>query len=129
MNKLHQRRAHWLALGLVALGLGCGPRQAIVTSEPNPAARAGVGNEALTADLQRLREAQAEYRRDNGYYASSSSGLGFSSASGVRIDIIQGDRAGWSATATSGDFECALYEGEVRSPRGYLTEAGRIGCR
>lgn len=129
MGMVHLSRMQRLAIVFVAVGLGCGPRQAVVTSDPNPAARTGVGNDVLMAELVRLQEAQAAFRRDNGYYASTASALGFAPVSGVRVDMLQGDRSGWSATAASGDFECAMYEGQVRSPRGYLTTAGNVACR
>ena len=72
---------------------------------------------------------QEAFMADNGYYAARLTDLGVTASSGVRLSIIQGDRNGWSATATSGDAECAMYVGDVRSPRGYLTEPGQVACR
>lgn len=118
----------FVALATLA-GSACGARQARVESEPNPGARSGVGNNVLTSDLGRVREAQAEYWRRNERYAGQMSDLGYTPSSSVRVDLIQGDRSGWSAVATSGDYECATFEGTVRSPRSYLTEAGVVGCR
>ena len=117
-----------LALALAVAVSACAPREAIVESEPNPGV-VSAGTGALRADLDRLAAAQASYRADNRFYATRAADLGFTASSGVRVDIIQGDRSGWSATASSGDAECAMYEGDVRSPRGYLTEAGRAACR
>lgn len=107
----------------------CGARQARVESEPNPGARAGVGNNVLTGDLGRVSDAQSAYWRSHERYAGQLSDLSFTPTTGVRVDLIQGDRNGWSAVASSGDFECSTYEGSVRSPRGYLTEAGTVRCR
>lgn len=119
-----------LFVALAALAAsGCGARQARVESEPNPGARSGVGNNVLTGDLGRVRDAQAAYWRSHERYAGQMSDLAFTPSTGVRVDLIQGDRNGWSAIATSGDFECGMYEGSVRSPRAYLTETGTVKCR
>ena len=119
-----------LALGVLA---GCAPRQAIVESEPNPGAPTASGDvlTTLRADLRDLADAQEEFRAAHGYYAARTSDLAFTASPGVRVDVIQGDRSGWSAVAsrTSSDAECGMYQGGVRSPRGYLTESGVIGCR
>jgi hypothetical protein len=118
----------FVALATVASS-ACGARQARVESEPNPGARSGVGNNVLTDDLGRVRDAQAQYWRSHERYAGVMSELSVTPSSGVRLDLIQGDRNGWSAVASSGDFECSTYEGTVRSPRGYLNEAGIVRCR
>ena len=119
-----------LALGVLA---ACAPRQAIVESEPNPGAPTASGDvlTTLRADLRDLADAQESYRAARGYYAARTSDLAFTASPGVRVDVIQGDRSGWSAVAssTTGDAECGMYQGDVRSPRGYLTESGLIGCR
>lgn len=129
-----------LRAGLLAACVGiatmaaCAPRQAIVESEPNPGAPTVGGTDVQTtlrADLRDLADAQETFRAERGYYAARTSDLAFTASSGVRIDVIQGDRAGWSAVASSAasDAECGMYQGDVRSPRGYLTESGVIGCR
>jgi hypothetical protein len=100
-----------------------------VESEPGRSTPAAAGEATLRSDLLRLASAQEDYEADNGYYAARATDLGFTASSGVRVDIIQGDRNGWSAVAASGDAECGMYEGSIRSPRGYLTEAGTVMCR
>ena len=119
-------------LAVVAVAAACSPRQARVESEPNPGAAAATpsaGEEALRVDLRRLADAQERYVADNGYYASRPGDLGFTSSANIRVSIIQGDRNGWSAVAGSGDDECGIFHGEVRSPRGYLTQPGQVACR
>ncbi len=128
-------RVGWLTACLAVAALAaCAPRQAIVESEPNPGApTAGAADveTTLRADLRNLADAQEEFRAERGYYAGRANDLAFTASPGVRVDVIQGDRAGWSAVASSAasDAECAMYQGEVRSPRGYLTESGVIDCR
>lgn len=141
-SDLHRDRSPGATLraGLLAASVSlatlaaCAPRQAIVESEPNSGAPTADGTDVLTtlrADLRDLADAQEAFRAERGYYAARTSDLAFSASPGVRIDVIQGDRAGWSAVASSrvGDAECGMYQGAVRSPRGYLTESGVIGCR
>lgn len=125
-----------VALVAVAAFSGCAPREATVESEPGRGAvPAPAGDEevqaTLRADLRMLGDAQDEFRADNGFYAARTSDLGFTASAGVRLDIIQGDRNGWSAIAasTATDYECGMYAGDVRSPRGYLTSPGRAMCR
>lgn len=125
-----------VALFAVAAFTGCAPREAVVESEPGRgAAPAPAGDEdvqaTLRADLRMLADAQEEFEADNGYYAARTSDLGFTASAGVRLDIIQGDRNGWSAVAasTATDDECGMYAGDIRSPRGYLTSPGRAMCR
>lgn len=127
-----------VVLGLVAVAAvtGCAPREAIVESEPGRgAAPAPAGDEevqaTLRADLRMLADAQEDFRADTGYYAARTSDLGFTASTGVRLSIIQGDRNGWSAVAasTTTDDECAMYAGDIRSPRGYLTSPGTAMCR
>lgn len=116
-------------LGSLVVLPACAPRQAIVESEPGRGTPTAAGEATLRSDLLRLASAQEDYEADNGYYAARVTDLGFTASSGARVDIIQGDRDGWSAVAASGDAECGMYEGGIRSPRGYLTEAGTVMCR
>lgn len=139
----HPRVARFPGVGLALVVLvaavavaGCAPREAIVESEPGRgAAPAPAGDEevqsTLRSDLRTLADAQEEFMADNGYYAGRTSDLGVTASAGVRLDIIQGDRNGWSAVAasTATDDECGMYAGDVRSPRGYLTSPGRVMCR
>jgi hypothetical protein len=120
-----------LLLALLSASVtACAPRQAIIASDP-PAGGpvAGVGDGPLTDDLSRVIEAQDAYFRAHGAYADRSADLNLAPTEGVRIDIIQGDRNGFSAIARSGDFECAVYVGNVRAPRTYLTDVAEVGCR
>jgi hypothetical protein len=136
----HRRAAGFPGVALVALVVagvftGCAPREAIVESEPGRAAPAPAGDEdvqaTLRADLRMLAGEQEEFMADNGYYAARASDLGFTASAGVRLNIIQGDRNGWSAVAssTTTDDECGMYQGDIRSPRGYLTSPGAVACR
>lgn len=124
-----------VTLAAVAAITGCTPREAIVESEPGRAAPAPSGGQqmlaTLSSDLRMLAAAQEAFMADNGFYAARVSDLGFSASPGVRVNIIQGDRTGWSAVAasTSTDDECAMYEGDIRSPRNYLSAPGRVMCR
>jgi len=120
-----------LLLALVGASLtACAPRQAIIASDP-PAGGpvTGVGDGPLMDDLTLVVEAQDAYFKANGVYADRSADLNLTPTEGVSIDIIQGDRNGFSAIARSGDFECAVYVGDVRAPRSYLTDVAEVGCR
>ena len=125
----------FVALVAATAFIGCAPRQAIVESEPGRGAPAPAGDEqvqaTLRSDLRMLAGAQEESMADNGYYAARASDLGVTASPGVRLSVIQGDRNGWSAVAasTATDDECAMYQGDIRSPRGYLTSPGRVACR
>jgi hypothetical protein len=33
------------------------------------------------------------------------------------------------ASSTTTDDECGMYQGDIRSPRGYLTSPGAVACR
>ena len=118
-------------LGSLAALPACAPRQAIVESEPGRSTPTAAGEATLRSDLLRLASAQEDYEADNGYYAARATDLAFTASSGVRVDIIQGDRNGWSAVAasTATDDECGMYTGDIRSPRGYLTSPGTAMCR
>lgn len=121
-----------LTVGVLVVAAACAPRQAVVESEPGRATPEPADEQVLAtlrSDLRMLAGEQEEFAAENGYYAARLVDLGFTPSSGVRLSIIQGDRNGWSATAASGDAECAMYAGDVRSPRGYLTEQGRVACR
>jgi len=126
---------HVVVLAAVLALAGCAPRQAIVESEPGRGTPTTTGGEdvltALRSDLRMLAGAQEEYMADNGFYAARATDLGFTASPGVRVSIIQGDRNGWSAVAasTSTDDECAMYAGDIRSPRAYLTSPGQAMCR
>ncbi|MFQ5890641.1 MAG: hypothetical protein ACE5JR_11395 [Gemmatimonadota bacterium] len=119
----------WLLIAVAAATAGCA-RQAVVASEPgNPGAVRASVDASLRADLARLAEAQRSYREREGRYADNLAALGFSPTAGVTVSILQGDRNGFSAIANSGDFECAVYSGSIRSPRSYVTSPDAIACR
>ncbi len=125
------------ALLVVATATGCAKREVYVGTDSGPAATtgggggggAGASNQSLVSELERLSVAQRAFFDENDYYAGSLDALGFSPASGVRVDVIQGDALGFSAIARSGDNECAIYHGEVRSPRSYLSAPDVPACR
>lgn len=122
-----------LALFALAATAGCAPRQAIVESEPGRGGAAAPVDQdvlaSLQSDLRELADAQEAFRADNGYYAARVATLDWAASAGVRVDIIQGDRNGWSAVASAGEAECGIFHGEVRAPRSYLTDAGQVACR
>ena len=84
---------------------------------------------SLESELSRLIVAQKAYYEENGYYSGDLESLGFTAGSGVRIDVLQGDSDGFSAIARSGDAECAVFSGDVRAPRGYVSIPDRPACR
>lgn len=111
--------------GVVLLG-GCS-RQAVVGSPGAPAAQASEAT--LRSDLNALHQAEERFATGNGRYANQLSELDFSPSPGVQVSLIQGDRRGYSAVATAGDLECAVFGGEARPPRSYVTRPGLVGCR
>ena len=127
------------AAALVAFGVtACASsRQVIVGTDPGGTGTSGAaqptGSGASTATLQselsRLATAQKAYFESNDHYAPDLGSLGFKPGSGVRIDLIQGDSDGFSAIAKSGDAECAVFVGGVRSPRSYATSPDVPACR
>ncbi len=127
------------AAAVVAFGVtACASsRQVIVGTDPGGTGTSGAaqptGSGASTATLQselsRLATAQKAYFASNDYYAADLGSLGFTPGSGVRIDLIQGDSDGFSAIAKSGDAECAVFVGGVRSPRSYATSPDVPACR
>lgn len=132
------RSAGLVALLLVATATGCAKRDVYVGTDSggratapsaDTPAGASVSRESLVSELERLSVAQGVYFDENDYYAGSIEAMGFTPAPGVRIDVIQGDVNGFSAIARSGDNECAVYRGEVRPPRGYLSAPDVPACR
>ena len=124
-----------LAATLVALGaLGCASsREVVVGTDPGGATTsptgAGVSTASLESELSRLIVAQKAHYEENGYYSGDLGSLGFTAGPGVRIDVLQGDVDGFSAIARSGDAECAVFSGDVRAPRGYVSLPDRPACR
>ncbi len=127
------------AAALVAIGVtACASsRQVIVGTDTSGAASSGAaqptGASASTASLQselsRLVTTQKAYFEAHDYYAADLGSIDFKPGTGVRIDIIQGDSDGFSAIAKSGDAECAVFVGGVRSPRSYATSPDVPACR
>lgn len=126
-----QRRAHppaWcggMAL-VLALLVGCG-RQAVVGSPGTPGADAS--ESALRADLAALHVAEQAFYAENGRYSNRLDELPFSPSPGVEVSLVQGDRRGYSAIAATDESECAVFGGEARPPRSYVTQPGLVGCR
>lgn len=113
-------------LATVVLTGGCA-RQAIVGSEPGRGASAAL--ETLRSDLTRLARDQQSHLSRRSRYAATLDELTFLPSPGVSVSIIQGDRNGFSAVASTGDLECGIYDGGVRSPRSYATRPGVVACR
>jgi hypothetical protein len=130
MKKSHRGRVPIAVLVLAATAAAGCARQVVVQSETGgPVGSPQATEDLLRVELQRLAAAQEEYQAANGHYADEVAGLDLQVAEGVRIDIIQGDSAGWSALARAGDSECAIYSGDVRSPRSYVTRPDVVDCR
>jgi hypothetical protein len=91
-----------LLFGGLALA-GCA-RQAVVGSPGTPGADASEAT--LRSDLEALDEAEQRFNAANGRYTNQH-----------------------SAIAATGDSECAVFGGEARPPRSYVTQPGLVGCR
>jgi hypothetical protein len=115
--------------GIVLCGLlltGCA-RQAVVGSPGTPGADASEAT--LRSDLEALQVAEQVYFAANDSYTNQLGELEFWPSPGVEVSIVQGDRRGFSAIAETGDSECAVFGGEARPPRSYVTQPGLVGCR
>lgn len=108
------------------LAAGCG-RQAVVGSPGTPGADASEAT--LRFDLEDLHAAQVSFYASNDRYTNQLDELTFSPSPDVEVSIVQGDRRGYSAIAATGDSECAIFGGEARPPRSYVTQPGLVGCR
>jgi len=116
-------------LVVVVVGAGCS-RNVVVGSEPSGATGSPENIEAqLQQELSSFSTAQKQYYETNGRYAPNVSDLTYEAPTEVRIDVIQGDRAGFSAIATRAQSECAVFGGDARAPRGYVSTAGTPACR
>ena len=129
----NRRMLSCAAVAAAVVLAGCA-RQAVVSSEPGqgPTAADGgsvVGTNVLTEELGRFAAAEEAYRDAHGGFAADLGTMGFTPARGVRLDVIQGDQNGFSGIASSGESECAIFGGNVRSPRGYATTPGVAACR
>ncbi|MCL7927231.1 MAG: hypothetical protein M8860_11920 [marine benthic group bacterium] len=126
-----------LLLAALLLGIGCaGSRESGEGTDPGASgspstgsAGAVVGTASLESELYRLMVSQGAYFEETGTYARDLESLDFKPGAGVGLDLIEGGRDGFSAVARSGDAECAVYSGQVRSPRGYLSLPDRPACR
>ena len=128
-----------IAAGVLAVGVSAcaSSREVVVGTDPGGSGTSGaaqstggaVSTASLESELYRLVTAQKAYFEANDYYASDLESIDFTPGSGVRIDLIQGDSDGFSAIAKSGDAECAVYVGDIRSPRGYASSQEVPACR
>ena len=128
-----------IAASLLAVGTSAcaGSREVVVGTDPGGSGTTGaaqttgqaVSTASLTSELSRLVTTQKAYFEANDNYAADLGSLDFTPGSGVRVDLIQGDSDGFSAIAKSGDAECAVFVGDVRSPRGYASSPGVPACR
>lgn len=120
---------------IAAIGAGCSAvvllagcsRQAVVGSPGAPAAQ--VSEATLRSDLGALQQAEERFRSAHDRYTNRLDELEYSPSPGVELSLVQGDRRGYSAIAAGGGFECAVYGGDARSPRSYVTRPGLVGCR
>jgi len=120
-----------LCLVILTLAGGCASRQAIVQSEPSRGSLSSGAASAtrLRSELLNLADSEHSYQGREGRYADNLGALGFTPTSGVSLFIIQGDRSGFSAIASSASSECGIYSGSVRPPRGYLAAPDVVSCR
>ena len=128
-----------IAAGVLAFGVSAcaSSREVVVGTDPGGSGTtaggqttgAAVSNASLESELSRLVTAQKAYYEAKDYYAPDLGSLDFKPGSGVRVDLIQGDSDGFSAIAKSGDAECAVFVGGVRSPRSYATSPDVPACR
>jgi hypothetical protein len=100
-----------------------------IGTDPGGSPASAVGTASLESELYRLMVSQGAHFEESGYYARELESLDFEPGSGVRIDLLQANGEGFSAIATSGEAECAVYSGGVRSPRGYVSLPDRPSCR
>ncbi len=126
MRSMWKRRERALIAGLALLAAACS-RQAVVGSPGTPGA--GSVEATLHTDLRSLHAAEERYFAANARYTNRLDQLDFAASPGVDVSIIQGDRRGYSAIATADGRECAVFGGEARPPRGYVSQPGRVGCR
>lgn len=130
---------HLIAASVLAFGLmACASsREVVVGTDPGGSGTSGaaqpsgpaVATASLESELSRLVTAQKAYFEANDFYAADLGTIDFTPGSGVRVDLIQGDSDGFSAIAKSGDAECAVFVGDIRSPRGYATTQEVPACR
>lgn len=128
-----------IAAGVLAFGVSAcaSSREVVVGTDPGGSGKtaggqttgAAVSNASLESELSRLVTAQKAYFEAKDYYAADLGSLDFKPGSGVRVDLIQGDSDGFSAIAKSGDAECAVFVGDIRSPRSYATSQEVPACR
>jgi hypothetical protein len=88
-----------------------------------------VSEASLESELYRLIVTQNAYFEEEGSYARDLEDLDFTPGPGVRLELLQGGATGFSAIATSGNAECAVFSGEVRPPRGYVSIPETPACR
>ncbi len=128
MRSMRKRRERALIAGLALLAAACS-RQAVVGSSPGTPGTGGSVAATLRTDLGSLHAAEERYFAANARYTNQLDKLDFAASPGVDVSIIQGDRRGYSAIATGDGRECAVFGGEARPPRGYVSQPGRVGCR
>jgi len=128
MRSMRKGRARALIACLALLTAACS-RQAVVGSSPGAPGSGGSVEATLRTDLESLHAAEGRYFAANARYTNQLEQLDFSASPGVDVSIIQGDRRGYSAIATGDGRECAVFGGEARPPRGYVSQPGRVGCR
>ncbi len=132
---MHSTPIMCLAVMAAVAITGCGPRQVVVGTDTSPSSSGArqvndqANNEVLREELDRFADSQEEYYTDHDRFADSTDRLGFAPRGGIRLDVLQGDQAGYSAIARFGDSECGIFSGDVRAPRSYVTRAGVADCR
>ncbi len=127
------RRRAWraLLLGAVCAPLaGCAGRQAVVESDPRGGTETRRQLEsAARSDLDALRRAQSDRLAERGSYAYDVAALGVEPSPGVDLAVLEATTTGFSAVASAGSVECALFVGSANPPRAYAGTAGVVACR
>ncbi len=128
MGSMRKRKERALIACVALLAAACS-RQAVVGSSPGTPGTGGSMEATLRTDLGSLHAAEERYFAANARYTNRLVEPDFAASPGVDVSIIQGDRRGYSAIATGDGRECAVFGGEARPPRGYVSQPGRVGCR
>ncbi|WP_419948946.1 hypothetical protein [Candidatus Palauibacter sp.] len=80
--------------------------------------------------LHELLRLQDAFHRRHARYARFLEDLDFRGSRSVQVRIVRATADGWSATARVPEFrlECAVFQGNVASPRPYASRPGEPAC-
>lgn len=86
---------------------------------------------SIKSDLRNISSRQEDFFYYNESYSTDLNALGFDASNGVQITVVEGDPAGWSATATHPSafpMVCAVYYGGA-APLSPATQEGVVECQ